>query len=115
MIIATLNVMNPLSHPNRGRDVINGHVITGGLIVNPSKWRMYDLVSVTPHYSLLLYLQLGGWMKVSKVLPCSCQHEFQDRVYGNQNRVHTGGKPDSSGTQTFKCTVCSNEKQGKYD
>ena len=76
---------------------------------------MSDLALTTPYYSLLLFLQLGGRMKVSKVLSCSCKHEFQDRVYGNQNRVHTGGKPDSSGIQTFKCTVCSNEKQGKYD
>lgn len=36
----------------------------------------------------------------SSIKKCTCQHDFQDRVYGKGKRVHTvGGK----GTT---CTVC---------
>jgi hypothetical protein len=54
------------------------------------------------------------------ILKCpSCKpHEFQDRTYGNMNRVHnptmkqggTAAKP-----VIFRCTVCLNEKSASGD
>ena len=49
-------------------------------------------------------------MTPAKVLPCNCKHEFQDKQYGPQRRLHTGGKPNTAGIQEFKCTVCGSKK-----
>jgi hypothetical protein len=41
----------------------------------------------------------------TKILHCGCRHEYQDKKYGAQQRVHNpraGGK--------FACTVCDNVK-----
>lgn len=35
---------------------------------------------------------------------CDCKHDFQDKEYGKQNRVH------NKGTNKATCTVCSKEK-----
>lgn len=44
----------------------------------------------------------------SKVLPCTCAHEYQDQRYGKNQRVHTrGGK---SGAYFWTCTVCGAKK-----
>ena len=34
------------------------------------------------------------------IFPCSCKHEFQDRVYGPGKRLHN---PCKNG---YRCTVC---------
>ena len=45
-----------------------------------------------------------------KVTACNCDHKFQDETYGKKNRVHNScGKT----TESFKCTVCGNEKKNK--
>ena len=49
-------------------------------------------------------------MKPAQVLPCRCKHDFQDKFYGVQKRLHTGGKPNSQGIQQWKCTVCGDKK-----
>lgn len=40
----------------------------------------------------------------SKVLSCSCKSDFQDKEYGNHQRLHTVGK------DFYTCTVCGNKK-----
>lgn len=35
-------------------------------------------------------------------LPCTCTHEFQDKLYGKGIRVHNQTKVGQ-----FRCTVCS--------
>lgn len=44
---------------------------------------------------------------MTKILPCTCDHDFQDRTYGSRRRVHneTVGTPPK-----YRCTVCSDEK-----
>ncbi len=34
------------------------------------------------------------------VLPCNCAHDYQDKVYGKNQRVHT---PAAKG---HRCTIC---------
>lgn len=39
------------------------------------------------------------------VLKCTCEHEFQDRIYGKFRRVHNLGKIFAF------CTVCGDKKR----
>lgn len=49
-----------------------------------------------------------GSSNPSEVKKCKCNHEFQDKQYGYQNRLHNpNGKGD------YKCTVCGDVKKGK--
>lgn len=41
----------------------------------------------------------------SAILPCNCNHEYQDEKYGRGKRLHT---PLMNGQ--FRCTVCQNTK-----
>jgi len=43
----------------------------------------------------------------TKIIECSCEHEYQDEMYGRNKRIHNVGI-----TKT-KCTVCSSVKSGK--
>ncbi len=36
------------------------------------------------------------------ILKCSCQHEYQDKVYGKGMRVHT------KCNKGHRCTICGN-------
>jgi len=46
-----------------------------------------------------------------RILPCTCKHKWQDRVYGKGNRVFNLRKePDRNGG---RCTVCGSSKQLK--
>ncbi len=42
----------------------------------------------------------------TKVLPCGCEHKFQDKKYGTKKRLHNqlvkGG---------YRCTVCGKKKE----
>ena len=42
-------------------------------------------------------------MADSKVIKCECKNEFQDKEYGEGNRLHT----ISEDGKTAYCTVCS--------
>ncbi len=42
--------------------------------------------------------------KETKVLPCSCKNEYQDKTYGEGKRLHNPGAGKDS--IAFKCTVC---------
>lgn len=44
---------------------------------------------------------------MSKVMMCSCKHEFQDQQYGKGMCLFNGiGKDQKSG---YRCTVCGKE------
>jgi predicted SprT family Zn-dependent metalloprotease len=43
--------------------------------------------------------------KSTKILACTCKHEFQDQRYGPGMRVHNPRKE-----KTYACTVCGREK-----
>lgn len=44
----------------------------------------------------------------TKILPCNCKHDYQDRKYGYRRRAHNR-KTDQS-TTNWRCTVCGREK-----
>jgi hypothetical protein len=46
------------------------------------------------------------------ILFCTCKHEWQDRQYGKQQRVHNPGpKKGASGkASNWICTVCGSKK-----
>jgi len=43
----------------------------------------------------------------SRILPCSCKHEFQDSRYGVGNRVMNQGRSANAGEGRWRCTVCA--------
>ena len=45
------------------------------------------------------------------ILPCSCKHTTQDKMYGKGNRVHNMiMNPEKHGGATWRCTVCKREQ-----
>lgn len=44
---------------------------------------------------------------MTKLLPCSCKHSFQQRLYGDK-RVHNDAPKAKSGK--WRCTVCLTER-----
>lgn len=42
---------------------------------------------------------------MTKLIPCGCKHDFQDKEYGAGMRVHNKGKGTVS-TDKWICTVC---------
>jgi len=42
-------------------------------------------------------------MENTKVIKCTCRHEFQDTKYGKGKRVHNKTK------KGWRCTVCKND------
>lgn len=47
-------------------------------------------------------------MSATKVLRCTCKHEFQDERYGRGKRLHN--KLADKATYDWRCTVCANER-----
>ena len=45
-----------------------------------------------------------------KILTCDCKHQFQDKEYGLNKRVHT---PMDKKKDYWRCTVCLKEKESK--
>jgi hypothetical protein len=48
---------------------------------------------------------------LTKVLPCTCNHPWQDEQYGIGMRVHNYSKKH----EFYRCTVCRNEKPWRRD
>jgi len=50
--------------------------------------------------------------EMTKILFCTCEHEYQDKQYGKHMRVHNSKKPkDGMNRPTdFRCTVCGSIK-----
>ena len=49
---------------------------------------------------------------MTKIIKCTCKHDYQDEKYGKGNRVHNS----TSKTETLKeyrCTVCGNTNKGE--
>jgi len=44
------------------------------------------------------------------IRPCTCDHEYQDRLYGKGMRLHTTCKTGSPGGAAYRCTVCGTRK-----
>lgn len=50
-----------------------------------------------------------------KVLPCTCEHDFQDQVYGKQMRLHNVSQKGKNKGLAL-CSVCGpNRQRNKYD
>lgn len=51
-------------------------------------------------------------METTKIIKCNCKHEFQDKQYGQNMRVHNRGLVKGTNDHPyadFTCTVCSNK------
>jgi hypothetical protein len=44
-----------------------------------------------------------------KIIKCTCTCEYQDKVYGKSNRVHSVCQSGNN-VSGFRCSVCSNKK-----
>lgn len=44
-------------------------------------------------------------MSGTKTIKCTCRHDFQDKEYGNQQRIANINEKEDSAT----CTVCGNK------
>ena len=44
----------------------------------------------------------------TKILPCTCHYDFQDKTYGKGNRVFnlTAKKASGQDNGVWRCTVC---------
>lgn len=49
--------------------------------------------------------------KEMKVINCSCNHPYQDKRYGIGKRVGNSTKKEN----TYRCTVCGKETQGRVE
>jgi len=45
----------------------------------------------------------------TRVLPCTCVHEYQDKQYGKGNRLHNWAR-SALKTGAWRCTVCKKER-----
>lgn len=52
-------------------------------------------------------------MVTTIIVPCSCKHQYQDRLYGAGNRVHNDPGHNGAGNKNGKsrCTVCEQTKK----
>lgn len=48
---------------------------------------------------------------MTKILTCTCLHDFQDSRYGFLKRVHNFARKAFAGDGGWRCTVCLNEKR----
>lgn len=46
------------------------------------------------------------YKKMVVIRQCSCEHDFQDKAYGKQMRLHNVGKDVNSEAVQVTCTVC---------
>lgn len=44
---------------------------------------------------------------MTTIKQCTCEHTFQDKIYGKGNRVWNIGKEAGSSSTVIKCTVCN--------
>jgi len=44
----------------------------------------------------------------TKIMPCKCEHEYQDKIYGKGNRVHN--ESEAKSITTWGCTICGDKK-----
>lgn len=46
-------------------------------------------------------------MKSTKVITCTCKHDGQDKIYGNNKRL--ANRINKSTTEVYRCTICAKE------
>jgi len=46
----------------------------------------------------------------TKVLRCSCDHDYQDKAYGYKMRLHNWARK-AEGTGAWRCTVCGKTRK----
>ncbi len=46
----------------------------------------------------------------TRLMPCTCKHEYQDFMYGNYMRVHNETLKKPTGAGGWACTVCGKVK-----
>lgn len=47
--------------------------------------------------------------KEAKIKFCTCRSSYQDKLYGEHNRVHNERKGSDKNTLYWRCTVCGKE------
>ena len=47
---------------------------------------------------------------MTSILSCTCQHSYQDAIYGQGKRLHNYA-PKELGTGGWRCTVCGKVKK----
>jgi len=47
---------------------------------------------------------------MSKIMKCTCDHEYQDKKYGKKNRVFNEIATKPTQNQEYRCTVCKKVK-----
>lgn len=47
---------------------------------------------------------------MTKILPCKCQHAYQDKKYGRGMRVHNLAKSKNLTKLAWTCTICGIKK-----
>ena len=45
------------------------------------------------------------------IKPCTCKHEYQDKRYGKNMRVHNIAVSKVKGGVAYRCTVCNKTKE----
>ena len=48
---------------------------------------------------------------MTKIMPCKCLHDFQDRRYCPGRRVHNRTFKAAAPLVSWRCTVCRDEKR----
>ena len=46
----------------------------------------------------------------TKIMKCSCEHEYQDKTYGKHQRVFNPTTKKSGDKIIYRCTICSREQ-----
>jgi hypothetical protein len=47
---------------------------------------------------------------MTKILPCGCESEYQDKIYGRKLRLHNETRKKPSADGGWACTVCGKIK-----
>ena len=48
----------------------------------------------------------------TKILPCKCDHDYQDKKYGPHMRLMNLADQRGKSPGRYRCTVCGSERQG---
>lgn len=48
---------------------------------------------------------------MTEILKCTCEHEYQDKKYGDKMRVMNMRGGNKLAQPTYRCTVCKKERQ----
>ena len=43
---------------------------------------------------------------MTKITKCTCHHEYQDKIYGRNNRLHNDAPKSNNGNGGWRCTIC---------